>query len=361
VIRRLLPVVLFASTTACATILDFQEPTDLVPATDAAAPPAATSTINTASPSHPSPSDASREAASSVDAGEGAHAEVDSGADAASVAPTPTECTCVASAPAGWRGPYVIAEQAGAAPDCVGDYPVTAYSGQSEAAAAPAECSCSCGEPTDVTCSAPATSLHTDPTCAEPACDVDASARTCGDALLCGGGNKKVVAVSFGPSLPSGGSCKPSATAHVPPVGARRSIRLCAARSGGTDCEGGACQAKPSPVFASSNRCVIQDGDVAVCPAAFPERRVYYAGGSDTRACSQCQCDAPVGTTCTATASTCKDPTTVDAPSGCLAVAAGTKVVTAPGTPHGGACAPTGGQPIGAFDPGSPTTVCCLE
>jgi hypothetical protein len=368
VIRRLLPVVLLASTTACATILDFQEPTDLATTPDAEAPSSTTSTINATSPVASSPaSPASPAAALPPDAAveAGPH---DAGSGAGDAEPTPSpkpsanECTCVASAPAGWRGPYVIAEQAGAAPDCVGDYPITAYSGQSEASAEAAECACSCGEPTNVACSAPATSLHTDPTCAEPACDVDSSPRTCGDALLCGGGNQKVVAVSFGPSLPSGGSCKPSVTAHVPPVSsAGRSIRLCAPLAAGADCEGGACQPKPSPVFATNNRCVVQDGDIAVCPAAFPNRRVYYSGGSDTRACSQCQCDAPVGTTCTATASTCKDPTTVDAPSGCLAVSAGTKVITAPGTPHGGACAPSGGQPIGAFDPGRPTTACCLD
>jgi hypothetical protein len=367
VIRRLLPVVLLTSTTACATILDFQEPTDLVTTPDAEAPQAATSTINATSPSSanpvathaPSPN-AALEIDAGSDASSDADAEVDAGSDAGNTSVPAKECTCIAKSPAGWRGPYVVAEQAGAAPDCVGDYPVTAFSGQSEASADPAECSCSCGEPTDVTCSAPATSLFTDPACGEPACAVDASPRTCGDALFCGG-NNKVVAVSFGPSLPSGGSCKPSATAHVPPVAPRRSIRLCAPLAAGSDCEGGACQPKPSPVFATSNRCVVQDGDIAVCPAAFPHRRVYYGGGSDTRACSQCQCDAPVGTTCAATASTCRDATTVDAPSGCLAVSTGAKVVTDPGTPHGGACAPSGGEPIGAFDPGQATTVCCLE
>lgn len=262
-----------------------------------------------------------------------------------------------------------MAQGASGVPECLpgSDYPVAAYSGHSGYAADPATCGCECGAPTDVTCSTPATSLFSEPGCGAAACHIDSRAHECADTVLCDEQSKKVVAASFGGSTLTGGKCQPLATTTVTPAGWRQTIHLCAPVATAADCKDGVCQPTPSPLFASKNRCVIQDGNIAECPPAFPVRQVFYSGGSDTRGCSTCECGALEGVTCRATVTTgntavCKEPFTVSAPSGCLAMPPGERIVVNAGTPQGkGSCTPSGGQPIGTFDPGVATTVCCLE
>ena len=359
--RSLLGAAVLASTAACATILDFQDPVDRVAAASERNDGAATTV--TADPNAPAPGPTS-----STDSGGNDVATTTEKSDDELDATVAKECRCVPTAPAGWSGPFVVAQGSGDVPGCIAgsDYELEAYAGRSESTAGPAQCSCSCGAPVEVACSVPTASLYADVACLTPVCHVAESALGCTDVLACDVASKKVVAVGFGETTPSGGRCVPSATVTVPAVGWKRSIRLCAPRSTAADCDGGVCQTTPSPLFSKTNRCIKKDGDIAQCPAAFPVRQLFHSGSSDTRGCTACACDAPAGVACHGGASivsgSCKD---APAPAldllGCQAVGSGARVVTTAGTPTGGSCEASGGQATGAFTEGAPTTVCCLE
>jgi len=120
--------------------------------------------------------------------------------------------------------------------------------------------------------------------------------------------------------------------------------------------------------------CIEHDGDVP-CPTAFSpyaDKHVFYATLQDTRGCSPCTCDAPMGSTCSAPVSVYTD--------GACAVLAYTAAVGSSGpachalpsgSPLGskaagtatyapGLCTPGGGVPMGAATPTEPSTYCCL-
>ncbi len=129
------------------------------------------------------------------------------------------------------------------------------------------------------------------------------------------------------------------------------------------------CSPPAAPGFA---QCLTHEGD-RECPAAYPTKHLFYHGLDDTRDCTPCACDAPVGSTCSAQLSVYKDsacsvsgsmvglsstkPTCFDvAPSG---QAFGSKLATAP-IYAPGSCQASGGEPIGEGTPAGPMTFCCL-
>jgi hypothetical protein len=101
---------------------------------------------------------------------------------------------------------------------------------------------------------------------------------------------------------------------------------------------------------------------------------VFFGGYNDTRECSKCTCDPPIGSYCTAALSVFKDGTctslvypsysiaTRDEPF-CINLAAGvalgSKSMTKP-TYTPGSCEPHGGAPTGAATETEPVTFCCL-
>src|SRR6185503_2838392 len=106
------------------------------------------------------------------------------------------------------------------------------------------------------------------------------------------GGSK--VAVTGPP--PSGGSCTPTSTFNVPPVGYAHQGRTCALGGNAASCgAGNECVPNPAPF----TMCVSQPGAVA-CPSGFPTQHLVGTSVTDTRGCSACGCTFDAGA-CTGT------------------------------------------------------------
>lgn len=120
--------------------------------------------------------------------------------------------------------------------------------------------------------------------------------------------------------------------------------------------------------------CIAAPADVD-CPASSPytEKHLFYGGIDDTRGCMPCTCGAPAGSICACSISifsdaACSVPLPLDvgvtslAPS-CHDVPAGSALGSksaGPSTYAPGACAPSGGEPMGTAVPTGPATFCCL-
>jgi hypothetical protein len=118
--------------------------------------------------------------------------------------------------------------------------------------------------------------------------------------------------------------------------------------------------------------CIAQPGE-HTCPDTHPTRYVFYKRMDDQRSCTDCTCDPPAGSLCTATISIHQDaacsvplpfvnpidssqPACYDLPAG---VALGSKQLTPP-VYQPGTCLPTGGEPTGQVNAAEPITFCCL-
>jgi hypothetical protein len=132
------------------------------------------------------------------------------------------------------------------------------------------------------------------------------------------------------------------------------------------------CVTRPPPGF---RLCLFRSGDIPEIPCPEPyddDRYVVYVAWTDTRGCSPCECGDPEGAECEAAISVFKDET-CGTPFGSFPVSNAT-TETCFGLPPGsglgskdgsflinepGACAPTGGEPIGEVTPIVPMTLCC--
>lgn len=144
--------------------------------------------------------------------------------------------------------------------------------------------------------------------------------------------------------------------------------RACAVREG---------RAAIKPPPRGFGRCVAQGGEVSECPAAYPERRIFYGGVAGDLGCTPCSCGEP-------TEGGCRYDTTIYREPGCTwqgflmnidtdsAACAGwgNQVSNAPvvsmdstfvAEEEPGSCAPAGGAPVGAAWPVEPTTLCCEQ
>ena len=128
------------------------------------------------------------------------------------------------------------------------------------------------------------------------------------------------------------------------------------------------------PAAGAYNRgvCVYQDGDQTCPSGVFSHKYLYYTGTMDTRACTSCSCSEPTGVTCNGArlevsgGASCKaspDGTVTTPGTTCAGVTNATeqsfKYIV--GTPSGGNCPPTGGQPTGGATPDMPITFCCIN
>jgi hypothetical protein len=118
--------------------------------------------------------------------------------------------------------------------------------------------------------------------------------------------------------------------------------------------------------------CISQPGE-HTCPATHPTKYVFYKDMDDGRSCTECTCDPPEGSLCTATLSIYKDEACsvplpfVNAIDSFKAVChdlltgtdLGSKQITAP-VYQPGTCLAQGGDPTGQVDPMEPITYCCL-
>jgi hypothetical protein len=282
-----------------------------------------------------------------------------------------------------WFGP------SGTAPACPADAPVIAYQGHAQPVALPpASCSpCTCSPPSG-TCEPPGHIEANGTTCMAPSpfggpfnappgwdgtCtsyDAISANSGCADSTaLC------VQSLVAEPLSLADDACTPSETGLVsaPPPAWGADAVACKGNAyplGGCTDTAVTCTAAPPPGFLV---CIYHDGD-GRCPASYPDKHLAYASLSDTRGCTSCACAAPSGSLCTATLSVFKEPGCTGAPflagpissekASCFDLSPaglplGGKTVTALAY-RAGACAPSGGDPMGSVDPAGPSTFCCL-
>jgi hypothetical protein len=145
-------------------------------------------------------------------------------------------------------------------------------------------------------------------------------------------------------------------------------VRVCGGATAGGGCGGDqVCVPRAEGAYAGAV-CIAQDAAVE-CPAGWGEARVVYTGGSDTRACTDCDC-APQGATCSGGSYTIHD---FDDCSGSSATVSGNACVSATAlidfgtwsvratlpSAQGGACAASGGAPVGGVEVEGARTICC--
>jgi len=119
-------------------------------------------------------------------------------------------------------------------------------------------------------------------------------------------------------------------------------------------------------------QCIYRDGDQE-CPLDYPEKRLFFDKGTDTRSCSPCSCGDPTGSVCSADVTMYQDtnctveaqdatvtsttPECVDLlvpPDVALLGKMVENITYAPGS-----CPPSGGEPVGSADLVGPSTFCC--
>jgi hypothetical protein len=272
----------------------------------------------------------------------------------------PADCCIDALPPEGWA--YVqmnVTSFGGEAPAC-GGMPDTTFSGP------PSHASC-------------------------PACECAPGSASCTSTLLCGAASdcSNAAPIADCENIPATsnycrvqyslteGSCTPSnpglelstwGNAH----------HLCGELSSSTSQECAPGQLCADTV--NARLCVMMDGEIDVCPSGFEtERFLTHRSADDTRTCSACSCGAPSGGSCgggsydilrnadilcttfvcsmflcpqgSVTGTTCQSIGNISDPN------YGRKDSNPVATP--GTCAPSGGNPSGAFVPEEPVTVCC--
>jgi hypothetical protein len=114
----------------------------------------------------------------------------------------------------------------------------------------------------------------------------------------------------------------------------------------------------------------IDEANLPKCPAAFPERHLFYKRMEGKRECTECTCSDPVGSQCIAAFSAYQDPACGDNPLPFFKDVAGQICVPAMpwslgaisakwGINDPGKCEPSGGEPVGEIKPVDPRLFCC--
>ena len=114
----------------------------------------------------------------------------------------------------------------------------------------------------------------------------------------------------------------------------------------------------------------VDEANLPQCPAAFPERHLFYKHVEGNRECTECACSEPVGSQCIAAFSAYQDPACTDVPTPFFKDVAGQICVPAMPWPLGaiaatmaindpGKCEPSGGQAVGEVKPTDPRLFCC--
>ena len=256
---------------------------------------------------------------------------------------------CVAQVPAGWQGPFYVADAANAI-ECPNGYnPVdVAYSGLE---APEAECGCSC----DTT---PAT------------CEVDFFLTAVGCLVgihrnlgsgECESHNTLGADVFIRASL--GGSpvgCTPNVAQSVAPATWGTTSTFCAAPARGGNCGGDRCTAPP-PEGVATRLCISKEGDAACPGAGYDQRTVLHHDVDDQRSCQGCNCSGPPA--CTGQAfvhdnGNCSGGGQALDFNACTdASISGDYGITA--TLDGGSCMATEASPVGEATPTGAVTICC--
>ncbi len=309
------------------------------------------------------------------------------------------EGECVPAAPRDWFGPTLLwTGIPGQEPECPSYAHHEVYKGYADLAPEPVTCAqCACDPPTG-TCALPAGltahssacqesaggAVHTDfspPAGWDGGCTaqhaVPAGAKCNGDLCVTSLSIESLTLVESGctahPVIPKAAPQHPSL---APPW---KTSAIACQLNCYPSCGSGEEVCAPSDSAsapAGFSTCIYAQGDTLTCPEEYPARHVFYAGYSDTRTCTDCTCDSPVGGQCEATISVYQNGTCTgahvfgdlkiinkEAPY-CLdltpGLALGSKTITAP-TYTPGACTPHGGEQTGAIVEVGPATFCCLQ
>jgi hypothetical protein len=356
--------ILASSSSACATLLDFQDARDkqgLAAATDLAEAGATASSEDASASS----------TANSPRADAGGQDAFDAGAGAGSGTGTASNATaCTPAPPREWTGPLAIFEASSGAPvtapSCGGAYATRYYDGSASLVAAPATCDCACDAPADVACSAPELAFYADPTCRVLAAAKESLAATPSCTII-DVSSANAARFSIGASTPIGGGCAPRASQVLSPPTWGSSGRLCAGSSASVStapCAAGEIAVPQTGApFEPGNHCVARPGDWT-CPAGYPAARTYYRSAVDGRGCTACSCGAPAGASCGATTFTddnCSLGAKSQTSAGTCERQGSVRSASFSDTATGGKCAPQGGAPTGTVAPAGPMTICCTE
>jgi hypothetical protein len=302
-------------------------------------------------------------------------ADVDSGRGAIEAAAQPCSAACVPAAPSNWQGPLQIAEATGGPPppvppdcDASAAYPKQVYEGMRTPVAPDAGCSCTCGPPSGTTCDSPLANYFSDNMCTASCGTTNQPITTACTTLSLGGCGGTHITLTD--SVASGGSCVPDAGTTIVPAGWTARVRLCEPSTTPTTsgCDAGqVCAPAVSLPFQTGTYCIARSG-TWTCPTDYPTQRIYYAGSSDTRACTPCACGPASGATCSGGTATfygggsCSGGSTIlSVPQTCTNLGGAQVGVFSGAMPSGGGCVPEGGVPTGSFQPTTPTTVCCTQ
>jgi hypothetical protein len=285
----------------------------------------------------------------------------------------------------GWNGPALLwfgpVEKA---PNCPSDAPNVEYEGHANLVASNECTACTCG-PSEGTCS-PLTEINfymSEIACTPnepiytmtPPPDWDGSCYTDGFVAA-----NTYSYIRMNQHHLTNDSCTASSSSYIsdPTLSWETSARACGGKLDPA-CDGVACihQDRESDGFIA---CVYRDGD-RECPVAYPVQHVFYAGFDDQRACTSCECGAPVGSNCVGGVwfyadTECKESTNLMQQD---AFGHGGVCVPSPPINPGplwystgsislnpieywpGICAATGGESIGQANPTEPTTFCCRD
>jgi hypothetical protein len=302
---------------------------------------------------------------------------------------------CVPANPEGWWGPVLLWHgPVNQEPLCPGQAPIDFYHGRADLSVDSISCGqCVCDAPTG-TCSLPSKFTAASSTCQsmgpttiyssfDPPPAWDGSCTALGSipaGALCNG-VPCVKSLTIAPLTLTEDGCTPHAIGAEPPSRLTDWWTTAAVGCQLNDihaCDGGkeVCAPFANSSLPGFSTCVFRDVGVdKECPKDYPERHVFYDDFDDTRACTECTCNPPQGSQCTAVASIFKDAAcsvpiplitgiTADAEPFCYnpppGSALGSKTVSAP-TYTPGSCAPTGGELTGAVSLLGEAVFCCLQ
>lgn len=283
-------------------------------------------------------------------------------------------CCVPATPPTGWEGYFTVdSSAAGTELTSCADQtvPVVLHDGLPDAVT----CSgCACGPVGGATCAAP------DVQCYQGSTTCTAGGGNATGALT---GSCKFLSTAYDSckltgtaQVTSTGSCGASGGQITSKPGWKNATTLCPSVSGADTCPAG--EACVEPVASDGDRVCIRSAGQVACPAGWGVATTVYDGGADGRGCSACSCAPPSAAAiqCTGGGYALFDgATAADALLACAANVGAISVsstacvpvsqawysTSTPATANasGAACTPSGGAPVGAFDPGQAVTLCC--
>ena len=308
----------------------------------------------------------------------------DASADADDEPPPGCPGACIDAPALGWSDPALLwTGPAGASPPaCPPEAPVLGFEGFADLTVPAAGCpACACTTPAG-TCALPTGYTASSASCGAVGVTTSFNAPDAWDggctqanAVLTCGSAGCVASLTAGAITVQDESCAVATAqpaAPTEPVTYQTAARACK-RGSSLGCDDPTLVCAPvSAAPPGFKLCVHRAGD-AECPAAFPEKHGVATGVDDQRACSPCTCGSPTGGVCVAALNVFTDDA-CGAPLFVNPVSSTTQAcfdIATPGVTLGsksvdklayipGACAASGGEPVGAATATGVSTFCCV-